>query len=290
MSTTTFAMLDVSTGQETPLALALQQSFTVSPDGRWFLLTNFQTGALAFLDWKTGEQRPIDVASGARGGPSFWRPGHDEVWFMSSQPWQAVTSVRTPEGGAADYPLWPVSLYAVDSDDDESPIFTTDGRYLFSSPPTSSAGQTGSPQVGSADDPDAPRFDLVPAGSEASEYRQLADGRLLIAAWTWSPDETNLYAVDPTTGTRTALGQQGQLLAVGQSRLLVNQHLVDYAGDLTVIDLATGSSTVLANEFALAAAVQPTGADDVAPGAPIAFRFEARFPSPYDGIWLTTVP
>jgi len=85
------------------------------------------------------------------------------------------------------------------------------------------------------------------------------------------------------------LGEQGLLLAVGQTRLLVNQHVVEHEGDLTVVPLA-GGQTVLASEFTVAAVAQPMGADRVAPGAPLAFSFVARFPSDDDGVWLATVP
>jgi hypothetical protein len=47
---------------------------------------------------------------------------------------------------------------------------------------------------------------------------------------------------------------------------------------------------VLAPEFALGALVEPQGADRVAPGTHVAYQFQARFASPYDGIWLATIP
>lgn len=286
---TSQTMLDVRTGQETPL-VAADPFFSLSPDGRWFLQTDPQTGASEFFDWRTGEHRPVEVPAGAQGGGYFWRPGHDELWFISPQPWQALTSVRNPDGGGADYPLWPVSLYDMEATDIYATIFTVDGKDLFAFPALSPDARSAVPQVGPADDPSGPRFDLVPAGSRAGGYWRLADGRLLIASWTATPDLSNLSAIDPSTGERNALGEQAQVLAVGGTRVLVNQHLVDHAGDLTVFELATGRATVLADEFALAAAVEPLSGDAVAPGARVAFRFEARFASPYDGIWLATVP
>ncbi len=87
------------------------------------------------------------------------------------------------------------------------------------------------------------------------------------------------------------MGEQGAVVVgVGGTRLLVNQHLVDQAGDLTVFDLATGRRRSSQRSSRWRLSSRRTGADPVAPGAAVAFKFQARFPSPYDGIWLATVP
>lgn len=145
-------------------------------------------------------------------------------------------------------------------------------------------------QIGSADDPSGPRANLIPPGTDLSQYWELADGRLLLAVSTSTSDVENLLAFDPTTGGSRAMGEQGAVVAVGQTRVVVNQHLAENEGDLTVFELATGRATVLAPEFALAAAVEPVGGDPAAPQAQIAFRYVAPFPSDYDGIWLATLP
>jgi hypothetical protein len=51
-------------------------------------------------------------------------------------------------------------------------------------------------------------------------------------------------------------------------------------------------ATPLAREFVGSGYVQVRlGDPDAArPGAPIVFQFRARFASPYDGVWLTTLP
>jgi hypothetical protein len=113
---------------------------------------------------------------------------------------------------------------------------------------------------------------------------------LLLAVGTQTPEVNNVLAFDPTTGASQPMGEQGAVTAVGQTRVVVNQHLAHGEGDLTVFELATGRATVLAPEFALAAAVEPLGDDLAAPQAHIAFRYVAPFPSDYDGIWLATVP
>ena len=112
----------------------------------------------------------------------------------------------------------------------------------------------------------------------------------MTSAYTTTNDRANMYVVDPTTGNARVMGQDGVLLGVGETRLLVNQHHIENAGDLTVFDVTTGRGTVVAPEFAITAAVEKRGADAVAPGAQIAYQFTARFPSPYDGIWVAVVP
>jgi hypothetical protein len=276
----TYSVLDLTTGQETPWPFPRPGLFSVSPDKRWLLTTALDTDAVAFVDWRTGEQRPISLPSGEAGG-YFWRPGHDEeVWFVSGD--QPLVSMRAPDGRAADYPI--EALGFTDNMGGSS-IFTPDGAFLFSRRPSSDSYAV---QVGSADDPTGPAFALP--GGNLTQYWPLPDGRLLVGTFTSTPELINLYAVDPTTGDTRPLGDEGQVLAVGQSRLVVNQHLIEHEGDLTVIQLASGQATVLAPEFAASAAVEPLGSDDAAPGAQVAFRFQARFPSPYDGIWLATVP
>lgn len=277
------SVLDLSTGQETPLPFLTNGGYSLSPDGRWFVTFDRDTGASAFVDWRTGDKEPIALPE-ARSSQAFWRPGHDEVWFSAFSSQQPSLSIRRPGGFAVDLPLAPTAL----TDDRWSDsIFTADGAWWFSSP--LSQGISPDVLVGSADDPSGPRFQVAPPATVLSVYSLLADGRILMPTWTSSPDRNNLYAVDPRTGDTRVLGEQGLLLAVGQTRLLVNQHVVEHEGDLTVVQLA-GGQTVLAPEFTVAAVAQPMGADRVAPGAPLAFSFVARFPSDDDGVWLATVP
>jgi hypothetical protein len=186
----------------------------------------------------------------------------------------------------------PIEIAGLMSDpfdgEQQQTTFTADGRYWF---PTKTPNSPDSVvQVGLADDPMGPRFDLHPAGTTLVQYWELADGRILAPAFSTTATRSNVYVVDPATGQSQVLGEEGAVVAVGQTRLLVNQHILDNEGDLTVFDLGTARSTVLALEFTLAAFVEPVGEDAVAPGAHVAFQFQARFPSPYDGIWLATVP
>ena len=166
--------------------------------------------------------------------------------------------------------------------------FTPDGRYWLSL--AGPMDQQGAVQIGSTDDPSGPRVNLTPPGTNLFQYWPLVDGRLLAAVWTRTRDINNVFAVDPTTGDSHAMGEQGAVLVVGQTRAVVNQHLAENEGNLTVFELTTGRATTLAQEFALVAVVEPVGEDAAAPQARIAFRYVAPFPSDYDGIWLATIP
>ena len=272
------SLLDLTTGRETALPFPERAQFSLSPDGRWFAAVSYESERAAFIDWKTGDQEPFTVLPSAASLWS-WRPGHDEFWTGTIG---GSISMRAPGGRSAEYALEVTTL----QDQGMFPsMFTPDGAFLFS---VSTPADQYTPQVGSADDPTGPTF-AFPQGTTFG-YWNLADGRLLIPTFTEMPERTNAYVLDPTNGDTRVMGELGQVLAVGRSRLLVNQHLVQHEGDLTVFDLVSGQPTVLAPEFASRAVVESVAGDDMAPGAPLAFGFQARFPSPYDGVWLTTVP
>jgi hypothetical protein len=80
------------------------------------------------------------------------------------------------------------------------------------------------------------------------------------------------------------------MITVGKTRFIGQFHFGTGVGDLTVVELATGRQTILALERAVTAFPEPQGDDLVAPGTRVVYQFEARSDSPYDGIWVTTVP
>lgn len=169
-------------------------------------------------------------------------------------------------------------------------FFTRDGAYWFSSGPSQTQNRF-TVKVGIADDPTGPTFGLNPEGTSSYGYRPLGDGRLMVEAFRTVPERSDVYAVDPATGTSSLLGEQGVVLAAGASRALANLHRVDGRGDLTVIDVETDRATVLAYEFTQTALVERDAASAAAaPGARVVFNFLARFDSPYDGIWVATLP
>jgi hypothetical protein len=77
---------------------------------------------------------------------------------------------------------------------------------------------------------------------------------------------------------------------------LLNWEVSRSSGDLTLIELASGSKTLLA-EDAYAVAVDPgrsadvpADADRLAAGTRVAFLARNRLDSPYDGLWVATLP
>jgi hypothetical protein len=106
----------------------------------------------------------------------------------------------------------------------------------------------------------------------------------------------DLYLVDLVTGQSRAMASGGHLVALGQNRALalLDWQLSSSTGALTVIDLATGAKTLLA-EGVYAVAVDPgpdpaEGADPLAAGTSIAFLVRNRLASPYDGLWTAHLP
>jgi hypothetical protein len=279
----TFSIFDTATLEETAAPPGVSR-FELSPDGRWILTFDTATGRGAFIERATGVQDAFEIP-GYQGGSYEWRPGHDEIWFPDGSYSDAKVWIKKPG-----QPAIMVSAMAISLPNEQGgiSIFTGDGAYWFSM--RGMIDFRPIMQVGSADDPAGERFDLLPLGTFASEYWQLADGRILAPGAPGGAGRTDIYVVDPTTGASRALGEAGFPLAVGETRLLTNLRINEGRGDLTVIELATGRATVLASEFALGAAVERVGADAVAPGAQVAFQFQARFESPFDGIWLTTIP
>ncbi|HSS39195.1 MAG TPA: hypothetical protein VLT58_10535, partial [Polyangia bacterium] len=282
----TYSLLDTATLEETPSPLATFPG-QLSPDGRWLVTTDYAAQTITFIDWRTGEQdvfRPRPWPNGSLYNP--WRPGHGEFWLPNNQNGPPTTWIKKPGGAAVEVSGLAITLGNLQTDGTES-IFTPDAAYWFS---LKGATYDQGVMLGSADDPTGPRVQVTPTGTQAGTYWQTSDGLIVVTAWTSTPEMNDVYVVDPNTGGRQVMGEQGAVLAVGRTRLLVNQRLVHQAGDLTVFDLGTGHPTILAAEFALAAVVEAQGADQVAPGAAVAFKFQARFPSPYDGVWLATVP
>ena len=171
-------------------------------------------------------------------------------------------------------------------------MFTRDGKYWFSRDGMSTV------HIGSADDPTAPVFPLHPDGSQIGAYWETHDGRLLVGASTTDDNRQDIYLIDPQARTARALATGGHLVVPGHTRALaiLNWESSRLAGDLVLIDLASGEQTLLA-ENVYAAAVDPGQTADVSPdadrlasGTRVAFLTRSRLESPYDGLWLATLP
>ena len=287
------SLRDPLTGVETVLPFSFTD-FTISPDGQWLLHADASSGSLTFFNTHSDTQQVVDVP--ALDPYSFfqpvWRPGTSQVWFTVGSygttptvwivsPGESPISVPgvslTPVGNAG-FGVW------------EDNLFTADGAHWFSSPsPPDDA--TPMIQVGRADEPTGPRFDLIPQGTLLFNAWLLADGRMLTAVYTDFAPRSDVFAVDLDTGESVQLAERGRVAAVGKTRFVGMFHYDrDYRGDLTTVEVDNGRQTILAPEFAVTAFVEPQGDDLVAPGTRIAYQFQARADSPYDGIWVVSSP
>lgn len=288
----TGALLDTVTLVETPLpdGFLYQHAYRPSPSGRWLIVNqmsqdpnqSYGSGAV-LLDTMTGA---IDPLESTFSNNATWRPGHDELWATSMDdpeqtglPSTASLSIKKP--GLAVQTVAGVYFTR----------FSDDGAFWFSRGAPIDA-QDSSDLVGLADDPAGPRFPAVPAGSSLDTAWSLGDGRLLDDSFAGLDNFENDYVqlVDPRNGVTLPVGERGILSAVGTTRALGIYHMSYLRGDLTTTDFATGRSTVLAAEFAQAAIAEPQGPDPYPPGGRIVYQFVARFDSPWDGLWMATVP
>lgn len=293
----TASLLDLTTLVETPLPVGplYQYGASFSPDDRWILTSQAsqdgQDGQSptttygqppVLVDTVTGTIEPLPTTFAFIAG---WRPGHDELWASAYDPNQtgqlsdSSVSIKRPGQPVVTIP----GVYLSG--------FSGDGAYWFSRGAPFSAAQS-SDLVGVADAPAGPRFPAVPNGSSLSSVWSTGDGRLVTTASVDvnAFDEFFVQVVDPRTGASQLLGERGYLSAVGQTRALGLYHMSYLRGDLTSTDFTTGRSTVLASEFAMWSVVEPLGADACPPGGRIVYQFQSRFDSPWDGLWLATVP
>jgi hypothetical protein len=286
----TVFFLDPVTLQEMFPPVDLSVSFAVSPDRRWLFVSDEHVGGHHYrlVDAVTGEQERFDPPAGACCSTFEWRPGHAEVWLafheqvnMSSLPDGWIKEPGSPPR------VVPGHLVRTTTGQPRTTFFTPDGGYFFALPPTG-----GPAQIGSADDPTGPRFDLVPYGGSLLRYWPLADGRLVTATHYNSLLRSEIRVIDPASGESRSLATEAGAVTVGQRRVLATAHVVDDYGDLNVIDLDSGASTLLAAEFARMPFSEPRGpgGELVTPGTHVAFQVQGRFASPHDGIWVATVP
>ena len=271
---------------------------SASGDGHWLLFTSnlSHTGqdtdvGLFLFDWTSGATATVNSSSFALpiNGAGEWRPGHEELWFYfylvdtHFGRWSPESGFGLKSGG-------PVALTRLP--EGTSSMFTRDGKYWFSWDALRTV------HVGLADDLTAPGFPLHPDGTKISAFWETTDGHFWVGASTTDENRQDLYLVDPEARTSRTLATGGHLLVPGHTRALaiLNWESSRLSGDLVLVDLASGKQTLLA-ENVYAAAVDPgktadvpMDADRLAPGTRIAFLTRSRLESPYDGLWLATLP
>ncbi|MES1165671.1 MAG: hypothetical protein ABUR63_07940 [Verrucomicrobiota bacterium] len=271
------SLRDPASSQETSLPFSGYGSLQPSPDGDW-LLRNEPPGVDGvhdtLLDYRTGATQVLDF-------PSFvtavWRPGHRELWVFGGGDNRAPTVWVVTPGGAT-ITVEEVEFYG----------FSEDGTDWFSTSDLNSS--TPAVKVGLADDPTGPRFPYNPPGTFIDKQWVLPDGRLLLSAYPKDVQRADTIVVDPRTGDSRVLAERGRVAALGQTRFIGMFHFESGRGDLTAVELPSGKATILAPEFTVTAFAEPQGTDLVAPGTRLVYQFQARTPSPYDGIWLANCP
>jgi hypothetical protein len=247
---------------------------------------------LFLYDWTVGTYAILDSmrVGKAIGTNIEWRPGSTELWIPT-----------LPDGfciwrpDVAELTMVQATLYAYTrAPDGKQSVFTRDGRHWFST----DGGDRPTISVGLSDDPTADRLPLNPHGTVTTSHWETDDGRILVGAWTSSEYRKDAYLVDADAGTSRALASAGYLVALGHTRALalLNWEVSRATGDLTLIDLASGEKTVLAEDVYAVdvdrgkSADVPSGTDALAPGTRVAYLTNNRLASPWDGLWVASLP
>jgi hypothetical protein len=282
-----------------PLGKGWAQFHSISSDGHWLLfrepLAEGDHRLFAF-DWTTGYSVSLSSNKRPIGATNEWRPGRHELWSGLGP---TGSSVWNPEMGYTRESLQQSPVQIAFLSDGRTSMFTRDGNYWLSVE-YSVAGDVVEPTfyLRSAEDLTAPGQPLNVRGQELYPVWETSEGRLLVGVGSFGENRQDIYLVDPAAGTSRAIASAGRVLALGSTRVLalVNWQVSTATGDLTLVDLATGEKTTLAQDvYAVAidratSAVLDPGADRLAPGTVIAFLVRNRLDSPYDGLWVAHLP
>jgi len=285
-----------------PPATASADTIVVSPSGR-YLATQKQLISMSpegvssstrstLFDRDAGLEMIMQSPANPD-GPPFWRPRHDEAWFVLGGDlwrWPAgaaptiVASVPLPLPGTP-------ALYRQVSAQQVLSSFTPDGRFWVEVRPDPDLHQPVALRW--ADDFAQPAVPLNPAGTGVSGLWPLDDGRMLVEAWITENRRNDFHLVDPDAGTTRAMPGTGSVVATGRARFLalLNFVSVSSSGDLTLIDYASGEHTLIAenvHDFAVDASPDPQ--DALAPGTRLVYLVRNRIASPYDGCWAVELP
>ncbi|HTA21741.1 MAG TPA: hypothetical protein VK989_20750 [Polyangia bacterium] len=299
------SLFDVSTLTETllPEASAAAQAFIPSPSGRYVGTMSApelaQDSMFRFTVFDRDTAQQTLATEPAMNVPSLaWRPQHDELWFVMNQAnadafWRWRPGAAPEEIGPGDPPSQPPLATALGQELPllSQPTFTPDGAFLFVADGFFQDRQPVA--LRSADDVTAAPYSLTPTGTGLSGVWPLAAGRLLAEDWITDVMRNDIYLVDPAARTSRPLASTGHVVATGRDRFLALLHWVaeGAAGDLTSIDYATGTQTLIAQNVSGVAVDASADPDDaLAPGTRVAYLVHDRIASPYDGLWVLELP
>jgi hypothetical protein len=276
-------LFDPATATELPLPAKVGDRVILSPSGRYVMVVDARTMGgdptqvvltdlgYTLFDRDTGTSERRTWPAGREG---VWRPGkgNDEFWL------DADTKLLRwiPGQPTLETPMSP----------SDGSSFTNDGRTWVSY-------RGGNIDARNADRPDDPPFQLNPPSSHTELGAEVPDGRLIIHVKVGPYGRFDIYLVDPVARMRTPLATSGFVIAAGRTRALAMLKWVmsGGSGDLALLDFETGAITTLAeNVYRFAIEPAPEGGDPLAPGLRVAALVRARIASPYDGLWVTTLP
>lgn len=308
------SVLDPATGLETPLPTGAGAVWSISPSGRYLFMVRPPAASSGPPAPPSGGEGPdteapdgqttislfdrtagtVRSATLAQVNGSYWRPGRDELWFVAPGLGEARSSLWrwAPDSDPAPVLAGQLPFMPLTSDAGKWP-FTADGQYLLT---FDGASQTDKPVIDlrAADAPTDALLALNPTGTGVQDVRQLPDGRLIVSDWITDSNQADIYLVDGVAGTMTALGHGGNVVATGASRILARLDWVvgGGSGALSLIDLASGATTRLAENVHAVAVEAPSvpGTDPLAPGTRVAYVSRNRVASPYDGLWIVSLP
>jgi hypothetical protein len=279
---------------------------TVSPNGTLLAIATRTAGVITVhvvssnaSDDRTVELPPPDPSFVISGMYNIsWRPGSTDLWMFDEgrsltlvlRPGEPLIRIDQMEASIVYQHLYQrdVTQGVIDdwSIDSGSGPFVGDGSYWLA------LGEDGLVHLNQATNPTAPPGPpfVVPGSNPTAVFELGPDSYLLLVQV--ANDRNDLYWSAPSKGTTRRLGERVGTIAYGNGRVLALSKYPGeaYGADLTLYDVARGTSTLVAQnvyEFALAPCATCGPVDR---GTPIVYAIHAAQPYPFDGVWVGTLP
>jgi hypothetical protein len=284
-------LLDPTTLALSPLPseVGLATFQTLSPDRRRLLFRASSDGRWLLYDRSNGSTRTLPVDPQGNGqSVAEWRPDTDELWLGENGQltiWRgdgSVTVQASPSASCLGDFRYRTSMFNRDGSLWFSATWTDDGSHMA---------------VGWTDHPETPPMPIQLDGTWVNSCWELEGHRLLVEVRAGDTQDTDLYLFDPSSGDIRPVAGSVRIVQAGQTRVLGLLQWEGWraAGQLALIDYATGARTRLADDVAQAVVDHAgrdlaSGVDPLAPGTRVAFISRNRLDSPYDGLWLTELP